>query len=233
VEEPLSPRARKSEKAREEILAAAARAIARDGFHGMSMRKLAQDTASSLANFYNYFDSKEAVLFALHERAIETLISSATERVAASNDPVAQLYLFIVSHVGYLIEKPDVMRVLVQGHSALGSEERDAVRTLKARHFAIARDIIRRILGEQPMAEEELERVTYSIFGMMNWIYGWYDPERHGSVRDVARSMHRIALSGLNVGGHPNAADALLDAVDERFSSQRLPSLVKLAPDNS
>ena len=59
-----------------EILEAAAAAIARDGFHGMSMRALAKATGRGLASFYTYFDSKESVLFAIQSQAFEALVES-------------------------------------------------------------------------------------------------------------------------------------------------------------
>ena len=31
---------------------------------------------------------------------------------------------------------------------------------------------------------------------MLNWIYGWYEPTRHGSPEALARTFHRIALCG-------------------------------------
>jgi len=40
------------------ILDAAARAIAERGFHGMSMRDLADERGQAVASFYNYFSSK-------------------------------------------------------------------------------------------------------------------------------------------------------------------------------
>ncbi len=50
-----------------------------------------------------------------------------------------------------------------------------------------------------------LERATYSMFGMLNWIYGWYEPARHGTPHEVARTIHRIAMSGV-IGRGPGAA---------------------------
>ncbi len=52
----------------------------------MSMRDLAAATRMSLASFYNYFGSKEDLLFELQSRAFETLIAIA-EEVSARGDP--------------------------------------------------------------------------------------------------------------------------------------------------
>jgi hypothetical protein len=44
--------------------------------------------------------------------------------------------------------------------------------------------------------DEELERATYALFGMLNWVYGWYEPRRHGPPEVLADTFHRITLCG-------------------------------------
>ena len=63
MKRPRKPRPESAQK-RLAILDAAARAIAEHGFHGMSMRDLAGETGQVVAGLYNYFSSKDEVLFA-------------------------------------------------------------------------------------------------------------------------------------------------------------------------
>ncbi len=201
------PRSARYETTRIEILEAAAKAIAEHGYHGMTMRALARATDQALANLYNYFPSKEELLFALQADAFETLIATMERSLAGVDDPVARLYVFIFNHVRYVAERRSVMRILVHEAAALPPNRRRAVRILKERYFRTARDITASILsngctqvdgGDSAEPDEaELERATYSLFGMLNWSYGWYDPKRHGTAADVAGTMHAIALCGL------------------------------------
>ncbi len=189
------------------ILAAAAEAIAENGFHGMTMRGLARATGRGLASFYNYFSSKEDVLFSLQTDAFETLSSSLKAALEDVDDPVERLYIFVLNHVRYLAEHRSVMRVLVHEASALPAGRRKKVRLLKEGYFQIVRDIVGSILaagcrspgadGAANLDSAEVERVTYSVFGMLNWSYGWYDPQRHGTAQDVARTIHAVAVCGL------------------------------------
>ena len=224
------------EQRREQILVVAASAIAEHGFHGMSMRKLAQATQRSLASFYNYFASKDEVLLALHTRAFDTLISTARQALAEAEDPVAQLYLFIANHVGYFIQHSEVMRVLVQEASTLPPPQRRIVRELKEGYFDLAREVVQRIVSEHGargddgcvMADgAEIERATYCLFGMMNWVFGWYEAEQHGQARDVAHTIHRLALSGLVTAGSPSS---VRDEMDRRIASGALPSPLRRRP---
>ena len=197
----------RKERSREEILRAAARGIAKHGFHGMSMRELARETGKGLATFYNHFSSKEELLFELQRQAFSTLLQGARESLSGVRDPAERLRSFIVNHVQYFIGNPEVMQVLVREAAALPPPWRKVVRELKESYFEIGREVVtavhapaRRGSNEQTKQdhEVELERSTYNLFGMLNWVYGWYEPSRHGDPRDVAQTIHRMTLHGLS-----------------------------------
>ena len=192
------------------ILDAAARAIARNGFHGMSMRALAAETGQVVAGFYNYFSSKNEVLFEIQRSAFETMIATAEDALRGVNSPRDRLFAFIYQHVRYVAEHPEVMRVLVHEAGALEARERSKVRALKERYTEVGRGIVAELYQGR-----DLERVTYGIFGMLNWVYGWYEPARHGTPGEVARSLHHLALSGLT-GGY-SARDA--SDIERRLSN--------------
>ncbi|TRZ68716.1 MAG: TetR/AcrR family transcriptional regulator [Rhodocyclaceae bacterium] len=203
-----SPRQLRHEAQRLEILEAAAAAIAEHGFHGMTMRGLASATGRGLATFYNYFSGKEEVLFALQTEAFETMTTSVKAALENIAEPGDRLYVFVLNHLRFLAERRAVMRVLVHEASALPAGKRKTVRLLKEGYFKICRDIVAAILtegcdlpeGDTRLDPVEVERVTYSVFGMLNWSYGWYDPRHHGTPQDVAKTIHALAVRGL--AGH-------------------------------
>jgi TetR/AcrR family transcriptional regulator, cholesterol catabolism regulator len=200
------PRPQSAQK-RLAILDAAARAIAEHGFHGMSMRDLAADTGQVVAGLYNYFPSKDAVLFEIQTSAFETLIATAEDALRGVQSAPDRLFAFIYQHVRYVAEHPDVMRVLVQEAGALSAQKRAKVRALKERYFDLCRGIVAKLYREGAQGGRgDLERLTYGTFGMINWVYGWYEREQHGSPGEVARSLHRLVLSGLT-GAYGDTAE--------------------------
>ena len=48
--------------------------------------------------------------------------------------------------------------------------------------------------------------VIFLLFGMMNWVYTWYDEKRDGSPADVARAVQEIFLSGMRGGAGGSAS---------------------------
>ena len=173
----------------------------------MTMRGLASATGRGLATFYDYFSSKEDLLFSLQTDAFETMSESVTAALEDVEEPVDRLYVFVLNHLRYAAEHKSVMRVLVHEASALPAGRRKTVRLLKEGYFNICRDIVAAILaagcnspgasGVDRLDSAEVERITYSVFGMLNWSYGWYDPQQHGTPQDVARTIHALAVCGL------------------------------------
>ena len=215
-----------SEQKRNAILAAAARAIAEHGFHGMSMRELARETGQALATFYNYFRSKDEVIFHIQAGAFETMIVTAEDALRGLSSPQDRLFAFIYQHVRFVAEHPDVMRVLVHEAGAVAPARRNQVRALKERYYDLGRrivgDLFRDGCGAQgagggKAAQVELERITYGVFGMLNWTYGWYDPPRHGTPGEVARSLHALALCGL-VAKCPNRVTQTQETLERKLS---------------
>jgi TetR/AcrR family transcriptional regulator, cholesterol catabolism regulator len=222
------PEPTRRERGREDILAAAALAVAERGYHGMSMRDLARATGQSLANLYNYFASKDDLLFALQSRAFESLLRTADEAVGAACSPEERLYAFVLNHVRFVASHPEVMRVLVHEAGALPPRRRKAMRELKERYFESGLALVRSLAQERAAGTPDslaLERATYCVFGMLNWLYGWYEPARHGGAAAVARSIHALAMGGL-VGEAASGRAQL--AVERRAEAVELLSPVRL-----
>ena len=213
---------------RQEFLEAAARAIASSGYHGMSMRTLAKQMGRSLTSFYTYFDSKEDILHELQRRAFETLLRESAAAVASTSSPAGQLYAFVLQHVRYVASHRDVMKVLVQEAGALPASRRRSIRRLKDKYFDNLKIIVSDIQREEgvEVSDDELGRTTYSVFGMLNWTYGWYAPRDHGSPSDVARSIHRLALAGLR-SGLPSAL--AIQKIDDAVADEEVPPLLAMS----
>ncbi|HEX7602247.1 MAG TPA: TetR/AcrR family transcriptional regulator [Polyangiaceae bacterium] len=214
---------------RAEVLARAAVAISQHGYHGMTMRDLAKATGRGLASFYHLFQSKEDILFELQSQAFEQLLDTAERALAEIPDPVGRLQIFVLNHVRYFVEQPDVMRVLVQEASALPRPRRAEIRALKQRYFELGQGVLRVVVASKSTVSDlELERMTYSMFGMLNWIYGWYEPARHGTPEELARTIQNLVLHG--AVAPPPLHDASWDAVGRVLDGILRPPLLRQLP---
>jgi len=218
---------RKQEGLRE-ILRKSSRLMADVGFHGTSMRTLSRATDRSLSGLYHYFTSKEDLLFLINYHGFTT-INETWQRMAGSFEtPQARLYGFIYVHTHYYVANMDEMRVMMWGTQPLERERAMVIEKLKDQHTTDARNIVKELheaATGRSIGHQRLSRLTYLLFGMMNWIFGWYSSRSHGSVDELIRDIFRTFMNGV---GDNNADDELLEiesVVRESFRLHRASSL--------
>lgn len=192
-----------------DILAQSAALMSRQGYHGTSMRDLARTTGRSLSGLYHHFANKEELLYLINERGFSPLLANA-ERLrseyrsgndrprAAGPASAALLCDLIGAHLGYFGSHLNEMRVLMFGTQPLSSTHGQAIRQLKDRYTEIFRFAVGEYIGARREAATatEIERKTYLLFGMMNWIFGWYSFDEHGPAEVLAEEIYITFTKG-------------------------------------
>jgi len=189
----------------ESILRTSAVIFAEKGYHQASIRDIARATQVSLSGLYYYFKSKEELLFLIQDHAFGTLLGELDSMLQGVDDPVRRLRLLIENHLRYFIGNMAEMKVLSHEAGSLSGEFRQRVNAKKRRLSEVAMEILREI---RPESEIDLRVATFSLFGMMNWLYNWYRPEIDVPVERLAEDMSRLFLGGFLQGdlGVPAAA---------------------------
>jgi AcrR family transcriptional regulator len=199
----------------DEILDKSCALMAHKGFHGTSMRDISAETGRSLAGLYHYFRSKEDLLFLINFHGFQTLIETWKQMNKAFMKPEEKLYAFIFLHTHYFSEHINAMRVMTWGTQALSLENARVIEGLKDQYTREAKKTVREVsrsaYGRQ-LNERRLARETYILFGMMNWMFGWYSPRKHGRVRHLIADIYRTFVHGL---GNRGARQSDLDRMDE------------------
>lgn len=147
---------------REEILGAASRMFARDGFHGVSIDELGAAVGLSGPALYRYFASKEAILSAMLVDISERLLQGGRERATA--EPA--LDHLIDFHVDFALDHPDLIDVQARDLAAMPDEDRRTVRRLQAQYVAIWVSALREVRPE--LTEEDARAAVHATFGLIN-----------------------------------------------------------------
>src|SRR3984957_6022126 len=101
---------------RQQILAAALRCFARNGFHNTTITDVVRESGVSQGTFYLYFETKDDVIAALaDDRSQSSALISAL--AGAETDPVIGLTILFESHGRTLgdTKRADERRVTIQG----------------------------------------------------------------------------------------------------------------------
>ncbi|HXY31914.1 MAG TPA: TetR/AcrR family transcriptional regulator [Gemmatimonadaceae bacterium] len=178
------------------LLAAAARVFAQRGYHQTSMRDLAKASGVSLAGVYYYVQSKEELLFLIQSRNFDAVIAGMREALAGVTDPVERLSRYIDNHLDYFAGHMAEMKVLSHEADALSGDYLHQVSDKKREYTRTLMDILADVERAHGPAHVNRRVATYSLFGMMNWIYNWYDPLGDVGVELLSQNVARLFLGG-------------------------------------
>jgi len=119
-----------------QLLDAAERVYCQHGNLGLTVRRLAAEGDTTSQTIYTYFGSRDAVIVAMHDRAVadlERLLQGLGDQLRSSGegDPQARLLNVTMAYRSYCLEHPAHFKMLAEG---LAPEEGDpaAVRGLQA-----------------------------------------------------------------------------------------------------
>lgn len=184
------------DRRRQGLLAVAARVFAARGYHRTSMRDLARASRMSLAGMYYYVAGKEDLLLEIQKGSFERVRRGAEAAVAGAATPAEKLQAFIRHHVSFFASHMDEMKVLSHEAESLTGAALEEVRRLKRAYVGLCHDLLAGLDAQDGGRRTDRHVAAYTLFGMMNWIYTWYDPEGPVGVEELAESICRLFLNG-------------------------------------
>jgi AcrR family transcriptional regulator len=167
------------------------------GYEGASMRDLSRATGMSLAGMYHYFGSKERLLYLIQRHTFTTILSQLRDRLSGINDAQVGIDIFIHNHLEYFLEHQQAMKVLSHEDEVLDGDYGRKIAQIKREYYQICRELLDRYKKEKGL-EFDSRTAVLSLFGMMNWIYTWYNPRLDGGAEQLAHEMGRIFFRGIS-----------------------------------
>ena len=175
----------------------AARVFAEQGYDRASIRDVAKATEMSLAGLYYYYRGKDEILFDIQHVAFATLLEAHAEALAGVKDPEKKLACVVDAHLAFFSDNIAEMKVMSRESEQLTGEYAERIGEFRRPYMRLARGILDELGKEHVLRDVPTSVAVFVLFGMMNWMYTWYDPERDGSAADLGRAVKDIFLHGL------------------------------------
>ena len=159
------------------ILTQAAALFSAQGYMRSSIADLADACHLSRGALYHYFDSKEAILFAILDAHVREMIRHVDAAVAAGGPPLTQLRNVIRTVVVVNAKSPNEQRVLIHDLSFLSEDEQVAIKSLERQLVDTVADLLVRLDADGKIVKRTRKVYTMMLFGIINYTYTWYDPQ--------------------------------------------------------
>ena len=181
----------------ESVLKSAASVFARRGYARASIRDVAKAAGISVAGLCYYCKSKEELLFAVCYHSFDVLLRTLRKSLMGITNPEEQLRVFILNHFEYFLNHVWAMKVVSHEAGMLGGEFDLRVAEIKRQYYLQGQQIVQALLGEPDTEAPGVRTTTLALFGMINWVYTWYRPERDDDAKGLADSMAELFLHGV------------------------------------
>jgi TetR/AcrR family transcriptional regulator, cholesterol catabolism regulator len=180
----------------EQIAEVATSLFSERGYHGTSMRDIAEGSGVRAASLYAHIARKEDLLYGIVSRAAERFMADVEAAATAAARPRDRLRAAMRAHVRVVAEDVRAARVFHHEWTALTGERRAEVVRLRDRYEEMWDGIVRDLPGA---AEPKMARLL--VLSAANWVYTWYDPDGLLSPDEVADRYSDLLLKGLGVRG--------------------------------
>ena len=195
---------------KELILKKATDLFYRYGYSNTPIRKITEKVGVENPVIYYYFKSKDHLLFAIIESIADDLIGGLQEIIDRVPDPVERVREMIFFHITILERKKKPVKVFVEDNDKLPPKLRMMIKEKEKQIYHLYHTQFE-LLVEKGMARDiEIPLITFSLIGMINWIYRWFKDGGTLDVRGVADRTISILFSGVII--EPGKSDQTASA---------------------
>jgi AcrR family transcriptional regulator len=174
----------------------AARLFSRKGFLETTMDEIAAAAKISKGGMYYYFKSKTEVLYFVLSNYMDLVIGDLEQDLSHIKESEAKLKFIISRHIELYSNKLFEAKVLLHDAHCLPAKYFKVITEKERKYFQIVSGVLPDFFSN-PIPKGEQIAITFTLFGMCNWIYSWYEPKGSVTPQKLSDLIHDIFLKGL------------------------------------
>jgi AcrR family transcriptional regulator len=178
------------------IRVAAAELFRDRGYHGTSLRDIADRVGIKVPSLYNHLTSKQALLHEiLHGSMVALLDHTDAALASAGPEPSARLRAFVRALVEIQAGLALEASVMIEELRALDEPHRSEVIAQRDAYQAVLEDILRAGVAGGVFVAADLKLTAYAIIGMGRDVADWFRPGGRLPVDAIAAAYEGFALA--------------------------------------
>lgn len=182
---------------KEELLKQAARVFSMRGFHGATVREIAERTGMLSGSLYAHVAAKEDLLLEIMVRAGRQF-TAAVEPIAASPGPASErLRQALRAHLRVVADSIDEATVFLHEWKVLSPDRKERVTALRNAYEALWEQILHDGVRSGEFRPLDVKFARLMVLSVANWAYHWFQPDGPLSADAVADRFADLILYGL------------------------------------
>jgi AcrR family transcriptional regulator len=200
------------------------------GYHGTSMRALADAVGLDPATLYHYFPSKQEILCAIFDRAMDDLLAGLERALGRSTRSEARLRAFVRFHVLFHVERRDEAFITHSELRSLTESNRRRMHAERDHYEAMLRTLLKEGINAGVFESPDLRLVTIAILTMCSGVSDWFTKGGRLS-GDAIADAYADMVCRLLARSRPTRSRKPPAAHERSSASRRYPAQRRLAGD--
>lgn len=182
---------------REDILREAANLFDKVGYHGVNMEMIAQAAGLKKPTLYHYVRGKDEILFLMQHAVIVGMREGITRRIEEGRPPLEILRGIYTDTFRQLRTSPGTVRSFFEHQRELGPDQAKAIQKERDAFTRIVARVISEGMDAGIISRNDPRLMALCFFGIVNWAYQWYRPERDPEPEVIAAQCFEIFARGM------------------------------------
>lgn len=167
------------------------------GYLETSMDDIAAAAKVTKGGVYHYFGSKTEILYFICSTYVDLDLENLEESLKGINQKAEKIKFIIFRHIEHYATHEYAARTLLNEAYCLPFKYFKQVKAREKQYFRIVTRVLSEYLG--PRAKKDIvTALAFTLFGMVNWIYSWYDPRKSLKPKELSNLIFEIFTAGVN-----------------------------------
>lgn len=184
----------------QQIIEAAVKVIAKNGYHGSQVSKIAKEAGVADGTIYLYFKNKEDVLVSVFKEKMGQFIEQIAKATAAQPDAEQKLKVLIDMHFSQLEQNPDMAIVTQLELRQSDLSLRMQINNVLKAYLNVIDKVIAEGIEEKRFRDDiNPTLIRQMIFGTLDEVVtSWVMNDRKYDLTSQAEAVHDFLINGLS-----------------------------------
>jgi AcrR family transcriptional regulator len=173
-----------------------AQLFATKGYMETSVDDIAAAAKVTKGGIYHYFGSKTDILYYISSTYVDIDLGGLEQSLKEIQEVTEKIQYIVFHHIDHYVHHPAAAKTILHESYNLPPRLLKEVRARERRYFEIVSATIADFLGDKA-TKELATTLTFTLFGMMNWIYKWYDPKGAVKPTELSRLIYATFTQGV------------------------------------
>lgn len=178
------------------IVKTAAKVFNEKGFLETTIADIASAARISKGGIFHYFPTKSEILYHILSEYMDVVLEGLDEDLKNIEMGSSRIQFIISRHIDLYDKNTAEAKLLLHEAHNLPLKKFKIIAEKEEKYFQLVVNILSDFLNGFT-SKKKLTGITFTLFGMLNWIYSWYSPRGPLATEELSEIIYNIFTKGV------------------------------------